>query len=444
MPFKRELGLRDITLFAIACIIGTRWIASAAHAGPGSILLWIVAALFFLVPLSIAAAALTVRSPQAGGLYIWTRNDFGPWHGFLAFWVYWLGIAVWFPGAAMFYMSIAASTLGPRYAHLASSRAYVVIASLLAIWVALGTNLVGVNIGKWTENLGASASWILGSLLVVVAALVWKQRGPATPLRLLPDFTWETVSFQATIAYAMSGMEMIGLMGAEIREPKRDLPRAAWVSSIFTTAFYAGTTAALLVLLHPQQISELNGLAQAGAAGGLVLGASWLPPVIALLVLATAIGQFGGLGSSVSRMPFAAGVDHLMPEIFARIHPRWATPHFSILIFGAIASFLLVVNQFGDTLRASYQVLVSLTVIAGFLPYLYMFASAWRAGIRISAVSGTAMTLLAILCSFVPTGEIHNVWWFEFKLVGGTLAVVASAWLIYRSRTRRLKTIRQP
>ena len=90
----------------------------------------------------------------------------------------------------------------------------------------------------------------------------------------------------------------------------------------------------------------------------------------------------------------------------------------------------------GDTLRAAYQTLVSLMVIVGFLPYLYIFGSAWKAGKRISAVSGLAITLLAIVCSIAPTAEIKNVWLFEAKLAGGTLAVVASAWLVYR-RNRR-------
>jgi amino acid transporter len=369
-----------------------------------------------------------VKHPVAGGIYRWTRADFGPWHGFLAFWVFWTGIAIWFPSAAMFYVSIALSS----GRGLAENRVELVVVSLAAIWIALGTNLVGVHIGKWTENLGAAASWILGALLVTVAALVWHRQGAATTFHLLPEFKWDTVSFWSTIAYAMTGLEMVGLMGSEIRDPKRDLPRAAWISSAFTTAFYIGTTAALLIVLRPDQTSELSGLVQAGSVAGQVIGAAWLPRLIVLLVLATAIGQFGGLGSSVSRMPFAAGVDHLLPASFAKIHPRWNTPYVSILTFGAVASVLLVALQFGDTLRAAYQALVSLMVIAGFLPYLYMFASAWKAGKRWSAASGIGTTLLAILCSVVPTAEIHNVWLFELKLAGGTLAVVGSGWLIFR------------
>jgi APA family basic amino acid/polyamine antiporter len=227
-------------------------------------------------------------------------------------------------------------------------------------------------------------------------------------------------------------------MGGEIRHPKRDLKRAAWIASVFTTLFYAGTTMALLVVLRPENISELNGLAQAGTAAGQLLGARWLPPAIALLVMATAIGQFGGLGSSVSRMPFAAGVDHLMPAAFARVHPRWATPYVSILVFGALASALLILSQVGDTMRGAYQTLVSLMVIAGFLPYFYMFGSSWKAANRVSAVSGVGITALAIVCSVVPTAEIHNVWLFELKLAVGTVAVIAPAWLIYQNARARI------
>jgi amino acid transporter len=128
-------------------------------------------------------------------------------------------------------------------------------------------------------------------------------------------------------------------------------------------------------------------------------------------------------------------VDRLLPAAFGRVHSRWGTPHVAIVTLGLLASFLLVVSQLGDTMRAAYQALVSLMVITGFLPFLYIFGSAWKAGKRVSAVSGWAITLLAILCSIVPTAEVKNVWLFETKLAIGTAAVIATAWLLYR-RTR--------
>ena len=103
---KRELGLRDLTLFAIACIVGcpldsgcracrSRF-GHAVAAGGG-----LLRRARSLSPWQRCAS----KYPGAGGLYLWTRGDFGPWHGFLCFWIYWMGIAFWFPSAAMFYMT---------------------------------------------------------------------------------------------------------------------------------------------------------------------------------------------------------------------------------------------------------------------------------------------------------------------------------------------------
>jgi len=186
------------------------------------------------------------------------------------------------------------------------------------------------------------------------------------------------------------------------------------------------------VILRPEQISDLNGLAETGTAAGKLLGAGWLAPAIAVLVMLSAVGQFGGLGSSVARMPFAAGVDGLLPAAFARVHTRWGTPWLSLVALGLVASVLLIAIQLGDTARAAYQTVVSLMVISGFLPYVYVFGSAWKVGKRWSSLSGWGVTALAIAFSMVPSDDIHNVWIFELKLLLGTAAVIGSAYLVYR------------
>src|SRR5208282_576437 len=121
---KRELGLRDLTLFAIVCITSARWIPIAAHAGPGSVTLWLLAAVLFMVPLAVAVAALVAKYPEAGGLYLWTRRDFGAWPGFLAFWIYWIGIAFLFPTAVLLYVKVGFSMFGPTFARLGDNRFY--------------------------------------------------------------------------------------------------------------------------------------------------------------------------------------------------------------------------------------------------------------------------------------------------------------------------------
>jgi len=426
---KRELGLRDTTLFAISCIVGTRWIAAAAHAGPGSVTLWAVTALFFVVPLAFAVTSLATRYPESGGLYIWTRNDFGRWHGFLAFWLYWVGLAVWFPSAAIFYMTAALHAVG-----LPVSRPYVLAASLGAIVIALGTNLIGMKIGKWTENVGAVATWVVTFLFVVLAAIVWMKRGSATPLTVVPRFDWNTLNLWAAIAYGMSGMELVGGMVAEVRDPERTLPRAGWLASGLITLFYSSATIALVVLLQPAHISEMNGLAEAGDEAARVLALGWLGPLIAVLVVASGMGQLGGIGTSMSRLPYAAGADGLLPASFGRVHPRWHTPHVPILVLGALSIVLLFAVQLGDSLRAAYDVLVSLMVLSGFIPFFYIFGSSWKAGNKLSAAAGIAVVSITLVCSVVPTAEVTNVWLFEGKVLGGLLLMAGTAWAIYRRR----------
>ena len=430
---RRELGLRDLSLFAITCIVGVRWIPTAAHAGPGSVTLWLLAAVFFVIPLAITVGTLSAKYPGAGGLYHWTRGAFGPWHGFLCFWIYWLGLAFWFPTAALFYMSISVYAFGPSFAPYADNRPVLIVASLIAIWIALGTNLVGMKIGKWTENLGGTATWILAALFAALGAIVWMKRGCATHLDIVPKWSFDTLNLgAATIAYGMTGLEMAALMGAEIKDPEKTLPRAGWIASVFSVVFYAGMTVALLILIEPAKIDERYGLAQGTASAASLLGVPWLPSIVALLVLLSGIGQFGGIGTSVSRLPFAVGVDRLLPDAFAKVHPRWHTPHVSIISLGLVATFLLIVFQLGDTLRATYDTLVSLMVIAGFLPYFYIFGSAWKEGKRLSAISGWIVTALAVIASVVPTEQVTRVWLFETKLACGTAAIFATGWLIYR------------
>ena len=74
VELRRELGLRDLVLFNVAAIVSTRWIAAAAHAGSGSLSLWVLAALFFLVPSAFVVARLSRLSTTGWVLHLDTRS----------------------------------------------------------------------------------------------------------------------------------------------------------------------------------------------------------------------------------------------------------------------------------------------------------------------------------------------------------------------------------
>ena len=118
------MGFWDVLLFNIATVLGPRWIAAAAHNGQSSISLWIIAAVFFFVPTAFVICELSTRFPEEGGLYVWSKEAFGDFHGFVAGWTYWIYTVFYFPGLLMASASMSAYIGGTSTASLAQNRTF--------------------------------------------------------------------------------------------------------------------------------------------------------------------------------------------------------------------------------------------------------------------------------------------------------------------------------
>lgn len=158
---------------------------------------------------------------------------------------------------------------------------------------------------------------------------------------------------------------------------------------------------------------------------------------VGIAALAAIIGQLGSCMNAAARLPFAIGADAYLPRAFARVHPRFRTPHVALLSQGAIATILVLVLQAGESLRSVYQILVDLSVVATMIPFLYLFAASWRCGLRWSAASGLAVTTLATGLALVPPPDVFSIWTFELKVAGGTVLVIAIARWLYLRAVRR-------
>ena len=109
---RKSMGFWDVLLFNIATVLGPRWIAAAGHNGTSSISLWVLAAVFFFVPGALVINELSSRFPEEGGLYAWARDAFGPFHGFIAGWTYWIYTVFYFPGLLLASASMSAYIAG--------------------------------------------------------------------------------------------------------------------------------------------------------------------------------------------------------------------------------------------------------------------------------------------------------------------------------------------
>ena len=121
---RKAMGFWDVLLFNIATVLGPRWIAAAGHNGTSSISLWIIAALFFFVPGAFVINELSSRFPEEGGLYVWAREAFGPFHGFIAGWTYWIYTVFYFPGLLLASASMSAYIIGEHGVALAQNRPF--------------------------------------------------------------------------------------------------------------------------------------------------------------------------------------------------------------------------------------------------------------------------------------------------------------------------------
>ena len=108
------MGFWDVLLFNVAAVLGPRWIAAAAHNGPSSIALWIIAAVGFFLPTALVVIELSSRFPEEGGLYAWARDAFGDFHGFVAGWTYWIYSVFYFPALLVASAAMSAYVIGPR------------------------------------------------------------------------------------------------------------------------------------------------------------------------------------------------------------------------------------------------------------------------------------------------------------------------------------------
>lgn len=436
---RRELRLRDVVFFDICAILSLRWAAAAAHAGPGSFVLWIVAAAFFFLPSAIVIATLSARFPKEGGMYVWSKQAFGDRHAFLCSWIYFISTIVYFPSLLLSGITMTAYALGGAGQSLAENRAFALPVTLAVLWATFTANFFGMKVAKWISALGGSSAFIIGALIVGLGIAAGVHSGTATKFDLLPKANLDTLNFWSQIAFAFVGLELAPIVSAEIRNPHRDLPRAAVISGILSVTFYIAVTAALLILLPAGNISPMIGLAQGGITGATKLCLPALSIILAVLLGLTLLGQLDTWIAGNTRLPYAVGLDNYLPAVFKRIHPRYGTPYVSLFVQVVIATAFLLMAQLGESVRAAYQVMVDMMLIVTFIPFLYIFGAGFRFANRFAAMSGFLVTVIAIVLSAVPSPEVASVWLFETKVIGGSLFFIFVGLLMFRRYKNTLR-----
>jgi len=168
---KRGIRFRDLVLFYVVSALSVRWAAMAAAAGPSILVVWIAALSCFFVPLAASVMELSSRLPDEGGLYVWTREAFGDFAGFIAAWTYWMSNLPYFSGVLYFGAASTLFAFGARGEALRSNPLYYLAFSILWLGVITLLNIRGVDAGKWLNNVSSLGGIVPMAVLLLLAAI---------------------------------------------------------------------------------------------------------------------------------------------------------------------------------------------------------------------------------------------------------------------------------
>ena len=458
---RRVLGLRDLLLYYVVTAFSLRWVAVAAAAGPSSLVIWVIAALGFFVPLVFCVLELSSRYPDEGGIYVWSKRAFGPFAAFITGWTYWGANLPYFPGLLYYAAANALFMGGPAWQSWSSNSTYFIAVSMAGLAIAVAMNVVGLNVGKWLTNAGAIAGWIPAMLLMGLAAVAWSRFGSATPITahaLVPSMHLKDIIFWSTIAFAFGGVESGSTMGEEIENARRTVPRAILGAGAVITLLYIAATFAILVTMPKDQVSGLSGIMQAMQAMTVKTGVGWLVPLVAAMVTLNALGGTGGWFAATARLPFVAGIDRFLPKAFGDLHPKWRTPYVALLVQAVVAGFFVFLGQAGTSVHGAYDALVSMSIIAYFIPFLFMFAAMIAlqrepAGPEVMRVpggkpvaillasTGFIVTTISIILACIPADDDPNKTLAVVKVVGSSAVMVGAGAVVYALGRRRSRQV---
>ncbi|MGH9532465.1 MAG: APC family permease [Terriglobales bacterium] len=451
---KRVLGRWDLVLLFVVAITNLNIVPAVATSGPVVIWLWLLALLFFFWPQGVAVIELSQRYPGEGGVYLWTKQMFGDFHGFLSGWCYWTNNIFYVPTVLLYLVGIAVYVAGPDAAKLADDRSFTFLASLGLLWLLVAANVRGLGVGKWVNNLGGIGTALAAVVLIGLGIYSITQRGSSLTAASFSvvGADWKLISGFGTICFALVGLELASIMGDEIQEPRKILPGAVLWGGIISGILYVGVTLAVLLAVRPEDIGVVQGILQAISKMAGDFGLSWSVPPLALVLSISIAGIASAWLAGAARIPFVAGLENYLPPALGRLHPRFASPYVALIVTAALSSVVLAMSFTEATVQEAFVTMLALAVVLQLVPSAYMYAALLRLAffdpqhqhvfykkptLAFAGAAGLTSTIVGIVVAFLPPAQVESVWKYELKMFVGCTVFLVVAPLLCRFMAHR-------
>ncbi|HTB92939.1 MAG TPA: APC family permease [Candidatus Sulfotelmatobacter sp.] len=448
---RKELGFTDLVLASILLVVVPDFIGSAVKAGPAHVVLWLLAIALFFVPQALVVSYLNQRLPMEGGLYEWARHAFGDAVGFLVALNLWMYVVLYVASVGLVTTNYAAYAFGLNADAVAAHRGVLLATSVGLIAALMLVAHLGLGVGKWVANIGSALTVLI---VVLLAALPFVRPGGQAangyhPLRLvMPPLTLFSFSVFSKMSFgALCGFEYAAIFAGESRNPRRHLTRAIWIAAPLIALLYIFGTSAILAYVSPDNIDVIGPIPQAlrVALGGTRLG-EVIVPIAVLFLLTNYLSSFSLNFAANTRLPMCAGWDHLLPQWFTRLHPRYRTPVNSILFLGGITLAAGIAVLVGVGAQEAFELLLIWAFTFYAIAYLALFAIPMLASkesslrgplwMKVLATSGFLMTLLFVVLSIFPIIPVASQSAYSAKTVAVIVLANLAGLILYYKRPK--------
>ncbi len=332
---ERSLGLLSVVAISIGAMLGGEiFLLPAVAAGMTGASLWLayLLAALLVIPAALTKAELATAIPSAGGSYLFVERAMGPMAGTIA------GLGLWL--SLLLKSAFALAVLGSYLALMVDVPMTPVAMGLLVAVLAL--NIVGVR------KVGKVQTVIVAACLLVLVGLVAIGAPQLETLHLLNAGSrdeWLAGGLPGLLAavglvfISYAGVTKIAAIAEEVKDEGRNIPLGIVISLLVIALIYT-LVAWVLAGIFPAESLREDATPIATLAGE-IIGPVGVPLVVVTAVAALVSMANAGL-LAASRFPFAMARDHLVPEVFRRVHRRYMTPHFAILLTGAAMAVIVV------------------------------------------------------------------------------------------------------
>ncbi|MGW7055848.1 amino acid permease [Streptomyces sp. NPDC054887] len=363
----RRFGLPVATALVMGNIIGGGIFLLPASVAPFGTISLVAFGILTLgaIALALVFGRLAQRLPRTGGPYVYAREAFGDFAGFLAAWSYW--ITAWVSNAALAVAAVGyLDVLIPVHGSVAAT----LTAALVIQWLPALANLAGTRYVGAVQIVSTLLKFA-PLLLVAVGGLFFFDASNLGPFRADDRSALGAVSASAAILlFSYLGVESAAVSAGEVRDPRRNVGRATILGTLGAAFIYLlGTLAVFGTVAHDDLVGSTAPFSDAVNA---MFGGSWGGVAVACAALVSMTGALNGWTLLSAQTPYAAAKDGLFPAVFAR--KRRGVPTVGVLVTAVLASLLTVYNYTAGS-EGVFEILVLITTFTATVPYLLATAA---------------------------------------------------------------------